>query len=144
MKATIIYHSRRGRTAGYAREIAMHLWTQGVSVKCCATADFKPEMLDECDLLLLGCWTSGWFVINQYPNHRWVTFAKQLPSQLPKHLLLFSTYKFRTGSMFRGMKKHLNLRDVGQIATLQSKTGFLSPEDKRLLDQYVAQIRQQQ
>lgn len=32
MKATVVYYSHQGKTAGYAREIAMYLWSKGWNV----------------------------------------------------------------------------------------------------------------
>lgn len=141
MKATIVYYSRRGKTAAFAREMAMYLWTKGVSVSFCSTADFKQEMLHDCDFLLLGCWTSGWFIVNQHPHDRWVEFARQLPSALPGNLLLFSTYKFSTGSLFRRMKKQLDLSAVKQAAILKSKKAYLSDKHKQVLDGFIAHIK---
>lgn len=145
MKATILYSSRRGKTARYAREIAMHLWSRGLSVSLCSTADFTPERMNDCELLVLGCWTSGWFVINQHPNRRWVQFAQEkLTPPLPRHLLLFTTYKFHTGSMFKNMKRHLRLDGVQAVQTLKSKTGVLTEEQKSSLNSIAQQIRAQQ
>lgn len=141
MKATVIYYSHKGKTARYGREMSMHLWQLGVSVSFCSTADFKPEMLEDCDLLILGCWTSGWFVINQYPHPKWVDFASTLPVKLPEHLILYSTYKFRTGSMFRNMRRHLCLANVKHQAEIKSKIGLLSADDKRTLEEMVARIK---
>lgn len=138
MKVTIVYQSRRGKTAFYAREIAMYLWQQGVSVSLCATSDFTKEKLQNCDCLMLGCWTSGWFIINQHPNKIWVEFArKYLQNPLPRKLLLFTTYKIHTGSLFNRMKNKLNLCNVDLIKTLKSKTGTLSDKDKELLRELV-------
>ena len=138
MKITIVYQSRRGKTAFYAREIAMFLWQQGMNVSLCATSDFSKEKLQDCDCLMLGCWTSGWFFVNQHPNKIWVEFAeKHLQTQLPPKLLLFTTYKIHTGSLFNRMKKKLNLQHVGLIKTLKSKTGMLSTADKTLLRDFI-------
>ena len=141
MKATIVYQSQRGKTAGYAREMAMYLWQKGMNVSLCATSDFKAEKLEHCDCLILGCWTSGWFIVNQHPNKIWTDFAeKYLQGKLPPHLILFTTYKFHTGSMFNRMKKKLNLEGIEKIETLKSKTGFLSTEDKSKLDKFIGNI----
>lgn len=141
MKVTILYQSKRGRTAGYARAMAMYLWSRGMSVSYSSVSDFKPEQLNDCDMLMLGCWTSGWFVVGQHPNKLWVDFAKQLPANLPPRLILFATYKIRTGSMFSRMKKRLNLSQVRRIDTLESKTGILGDYEKKLLDAYVDEIK---
>ncbi|MDO5075644.1 MAG: flavodoxin domain-containing protein [Bacteroidales bacterium] len=136
MKATIIYYSHAGRTAGYAREMAMHLWKQGVSVSLLSTADYSEEKVRDADLLLLGCWTSGWFVINQHPHWRWREFAAQLPCDLQSRLVLFTTYAFRTGSMFSRMLKHLpKTLHHDKHWRMASKTGRLSEQDKELLNQ---------
>ena len=138
MKATIVYQSRKGKTAFYAREIAMYLWQQGVNISLCATSDFSKEKLQNCDCLMLGCWTSGWFVVNQHPNPIWVEFAKKhLQDPLPPKLVLFTTYKIRTGSLFNRMKKRINMNHVKSIQTMKSKTGFLSNQDKILLKEIV-------
>lgn len=142
MKATIVYQSRRGKTAAYAREMAMYLWQKGMSVSLCATSDFTPDKLNHCDCLLVGCWTSGWFLFNQHPNPIWKEFAKQhLQSQLPEHILLFTTYMFRTGSLFKRMKKRMNLHHVSSVRTLKSKTGMVSAADKKVLDELVEQLK---
>lgn len=141
MKVTILYQSKRGRTAGYARAMAMYLWSKGMSVSYSSVADYKPEQLEGCDLLMLGCWTSGWFVLNQHPNSIWVDFARKLPADLPERLILFATYKLRTGSMFARMKKRLSLKSVRRLDTLQSKTGILDDKEKALLDSYIDEIK---
>ena len=138
MKITIVYQSRKGKTALYARAMAMYLWQKGASVSLCATSDFVKEKLEHCDCLMLGCWTSGWFVINQHPNKIWVEFAeKYLQGELPRNLLLFTTYKICTGSLFKRMKSKMNLRRVESIQFLKSKTGILSADDKIVLDEIV-------
>ena len=57
MKAIVIYYSHKGRTANYAREIAMYLWSKGISVSLCSVSDFDRNKAKEADLLLTGCWS---------------------------------------------------------------------------------------
>lgn len=141
MKATILYQSKKGRTAGWARAMAMYLWSKGVNVSYGAISDFKEEQLRDSDLLLLGSWTTGWFVINQKPSKVWIEASKNLPATLPPHLVLFATYKVRTGAIFKRMKGCLNLSDVTQVDTMKSKTGILSDEDKQRLDACIERIK---
>ena len=51
MKATVLYYSRRGKTAGYAREIAMYLWSKGLDVSLSSLTDYDPEKLSGTDFL---------------------------------------------------------------------------------------------
>ena len=91
---------------------------------------------------MLGCWTSGWFIMHQYPNSIWTNFAAtHLQGTLPSHVVLFTTYKFRTGSLFKKMRKHINLEGVSSIFTLKSKTGILSDKDKIALDEIINQLK---
>ena len=53
MKATVVYYSHKGKTAGYAREIAMYLWSKGWNVSLSSLSDFKPERI--LDLRLVCC-----------------------------------------------------------------------------------------
>ena len=76
MKATVLYYSRRGKTAGYAREIAMYLWSKGLDVSLSSLTDYDPEKLSGTDFLFTGCWTCGWFVIGQHPHRRWKEFSR--------------------------------------------------------------------
>ena len=119
----------------------MYLWQKGHNISLCATSDFKPIKLQECDCLMLGCWTSGWFIFKQHPNDIWTEFAQQyLQTKLPSNLVLFTTYKFKTGSLFKKMCEKLNLEGVSTINFLKSKTGILSEEDKMSLDRYVHNV----
>lgn len=141
MKATILYQSKKGRTATWARAMAMYLWRKGVHVSLSAISDYKPEQLHDTDILFLGCWTSGWFVVNQHPSKIWIEASRELPSSLPPYLVLFTTYKIRTGSIFRKMLKFLNLSGIQRMDTMSSKTAILSDEDKKKLDVYVDWIK---
>ena len=148
MKATVLYYSRRGKTAGYAREIAMYLWSKGLDVSLSSLTDYDPEKLSGTDFLFTGCWTCGWFVIGQHPHRRWKEFSRKLSgvilvrNKLPGLFctlfsLLFTTYKFRTGSLFGQMKKTLHIPRSVRVPCLSSKTGFLTKENKELLDQFI-------
>lgn len=43
MKAAVLYYSHKGKTAGYAREIAMYLWSKGLNVSLSSISDAVPE-----------------------------------------------------------------------------------------------------
>ena len=138
----IVYQSKRGTTAAYARAIAMYLWQKGMNVSLCATSDFDSKKLEGCDCLMLGCWTSGWFVVNQHPNTIWTDFVEEkLQVGLPSKVVLFTTYKIHTGSMFNRMWRRLNHEGVELIGTLKSKTGILSAQNREAIDRIIANIK---
>ena len=138
MKAIVIYYSHKGRTANYAREIAMYLWSKGISVSLCSVSDFDRNKAKEADLLLTGCWTCGWFIINQHPHEQWKSLAKTISGIFPiEKTLFFTTHKIRTGSMFRNMKHAMNIPASTRVHRLQSRTGKLSEHDRELLNLFI-------
>lgn len=137
-RAIVLYYSHKGKTAAYAREIAMYLWSRGVSVRLSAVSDAVPEDLEGCDSLISGCWTCGWFVIGQHPHARWKDFARQIQGRVAaSRTLLFTTYRIRTGSMLTRMKRALGITARQQIPFLKSRSGRLTPEDKATLDHFI-------
>lgn len=137
-RAIVLYYSHKGKTAAYAREIAIYLWSRGVSVRLSAVSDAVPEDLERCDFLISGCWTCGWFVIGQHPHARWKDFARQIQDRVEaSRTLLFTTYRIRTGSMLTRMKRTLGITARQQIPFLKSRSGRLTPEDKATLDHFI-------
>lgn len=142
MKATVVYYSHKGKTAGYAREIAMYLWSKGWNVSLSSLSDFKPERIRDTDLLITGCWTCGWFVVGQHPHRTWVDLSRPLAGMVPaEQTLFFTTYKIHTGSMFRKMKKVMQIPRESHSPELKSKTGRLTEKDKEILDQFIKNKR---
>ena len=110
MKAAVLYYSHKGKTAGYAREIAMYLWSKGLNVSLSSVSDAVPEKLSDCDFLVSGCWTCGWFVVGQHPHKRWKAFSRRIRGLVKaERTLFFTTYKFRTGSMYTCMKRTMGI-----------------------------------
>ena len=139
MKAAVLYYSHKGKTAGYAREIAMYLWSKGLNVSLSSISDAVPEKLSDCDFLVSGCWTCGWFVVGQHPHKRWKAFSRRIRGLVKaERTIFFTTYKFRTGSMYTCMKRTMGIPVSCSVPFLKSRTGFLTESDKKQLDQFIA------
>lgn len=136
-KAAIIYHSKRGTTQKYAAEIAFYLKKKGIESKVTSVQKFISNDIEDVDYIFFGCWTSGLFVIFQHPEKEWIQFAKLLPQNLTAKTALFTTYKLRTGSMFRNMKKHLQGKTLDASLLLQSRDGELSEFNKNIIDKFI-------
>ena len=120
-KAVVLYYSHKGKTARYAREIAMYLWSKGLSV-----------------ILITGCWTCGWFVVGQRPHERWRDFSRGIAGRVPAgRTLLFTTYRIRIGSLFRRMREALGLTGRDEVPCLASRSGLLTEADKSRLDLFI-------
>ena len=134
MKAFVTYLSKTGITRKYASEIDAVLRNNQVESIMQNIHDADPSDAGEADLVLLGAWCHGLFILLQHPDKPWVEFARKIPDLSGKKVALFTTYKLATGSMFKKMQKQLILADNQPVEIFKSKNGSLSEEDKvRLL-----------
>lgn len=136
-RVTIIYNSKTGITKKYADEIGAYLKLKEFEVTILSIHEFRAEMLNNVDYLLLGCWTSGLMFFLQHPEKVWNDFATKLPNSIKSKTALFTTYKILTGSMFSKMRKQLNGRIDSCLTEIKSRNGMLSEHDKIVLDNFV-------
>jgi len=132
-KALIIHHSKTGTTKKYGNEIAEYCLQNGIETKVVSIEEFNKKELDKVDYLFLGCWTHGHLIFNQHPDKNWVDFANQLPAITNQKIVLFTTYKVATGSMFRKMKEQLKCDSELIKLELKSRNGRLHESSVTLL-----------
>jgi flavodoxin len=135
--AAIVYRSATGTTRGLAEEIGAHLASRGLDVAVNSVGECDPTSLAGADIVLLGCWTSGYLVVGQHPDEPWLAFVRDLPALGGSRVGLFTTYKLATGSMFRRMRAALGSR-VGPVdLELKSRDRHLSHEGRAALDRLI-------
>ena len=137
--AAIVYESITGVTERFAGEIAAHLAARGVTATAISIGDCDPASLDTHDLVLLGCWTSGLFVVGQHPDKEWVAFVGMIPSLRHPRVALFTTYKLATGSMFGRMRRALERTGAAPGLELKSRDGRLTDEHRKRLDAWLGE-----
>ena len=131
--AAVIYRSRSGTTRRYAEEIGEHLRARGLRVTVASIGDCDVRSLADADVVLLGCWTNGLFVVGQHPDQPWVAFARDLPA-VGGRVGLFTTYQLATGSMFARMRAELRGKTQDPAVELKSRSGRLSEADRAAFD----------
>jgi flavodoxin len=141
-KAIVVYRSHSGVTRRYGEEIAAFLNGKGVAARVVSVGECDMSTLAAADYLLLGCWTSGLFVVRQHPDEPWLAFVRDMPSLAAApaggpRVALFTTYKLRTGSQFPRMRAALAGKTAAPQLELQSRNGRISAADKRALEQFV-------
>lgn len=78
--------------------------------------------------------------MGQHPHRTWTDLSRPLAGIVPaEQTLFFTTYRIRTGSLFRKMKKVMQIPRHAASPELKSKTGRLSDQDKQILDQMIKQ-----
>ena len=136
-RISITYHSKTGITRKFAEGISSYLESKGCNVNLSSIQEFDKTIIANSDVVLLGCWTSGLMVFLQHPDKEWKNFARSLTGIEGKKVVLFTTYKLLTGSMFQKMKSHLPKELNGSVLELKSRNGQLSEEVKLTLNSIV-------
>ncbi len=135
--AAIVYCSATMTTAGLAEDIERQLRAKGIETRVASIGDIDTATLADVDYLFLGCWTHGWFVINQHPEQAWVDWVRGLPRLEKPRVALFTTYLIRTGSMFPLMRRALGDRVPRIDLELKVKGSELTEEARRALEAFV-------
>jgi flavodoxin len=137
-KAVVVYRSHSGVTRKYGEEIAGHLRGRGLAVTVASVGECDFGSLADADYLLLGCWTSGLFVVLQHPDEPWLAFVRDMPVTTSPKVALFTTYKLVTGSQFPKMRAALAGKAREPELELKARGGALSDADRAALDRFVA------
>ena len=137
-KAIVVYRSHSGVTRRYGEEIAAFLIARGVAAQVVSVGECDMATLADADYLLLGCWTSGLFVVRQHPDEPWLAFVREMPATPRPRVALFTTYQLRTGSQFPKMRAALTGKTASPQLELKSRNGHLSAADERSLEQFLA------
>jgi flavodoxin len=134
MKGLVIYNSKKGHTQKYGEEIGKYLLGKNLDTKVISIDNFKEKDIRDADIVFLGSWTNGMFLMFQHPDKKWANFASKLPEIKDKKVGLFTTYTVATGSMFRRMEKKLKDKISEVMIELKSKSCVLTGEEKKRIE----------
>ena len=136
-KALIIVQSKNSRTKKFGEEIAEFLLNRGLSAELVPINSFEPKKLEGADYLLLSSWKNDSLFSAKSPDNEWVTFVKRLPTLNGIKTAIFTSYKFFSGGMFKGMKKYLREKTQNLEYAFKSRDGSLSVSDKLSLNEFI-------
>jgi flavodoxin len=118
MKIAIVYDSSTGTTAKAAEEMGKTLKGNGHQVEVLSVASADPADVSEADLICVGAWVKGLFIIMQHPSLGAMQFIDRLGHLTDKKTVVFCTYKLATGSTLSKMTEALESKGaqvVGQF-----------------------------
>ncbi|HET9442992.1 MAG TPA: flavodoxin domain-containing protein [Acidimicrobiales bacterium] len=95
MKAAVIYESLTGNTRTAATYIAAELERAGVPATVSAVTAIDYQALAEADLVVVGSWTDGLFVVGQRPGR--AGRLRRLPFVSGKRCAVYCTYAIDPG-----------------------------------------------
>ena len=110
MKVAIVFDSRAGTTRDAAT--AMGKVFEDLGHECCveSVAEADPAQASKADLICIGSWTQGLFIVLQHPTKASMQFIDRLGDLKGKKAAVFCTYKLATGSLLPKMAAALEAR----------------------------------
>jgi flavodoxin len=124
MKIAIVYDSSTGTTAKAAETMGNMMEKHGHQCRVQSVAQAGPADVSEADLICLGSWVKGLFIIWQHPTEGTMQFIEQLGDLSGKNAIVFCTYKLATGSTLRQMAQALEEKG----AVVVEKFKYRGPE----------------
>jgi hypothetical protein len=108
MNAVIIYESLTGNTEKAAKLMAKQLRAASVAATVCRITGIDYQALANADLVIVGTWTDGIFVVGQRPGRG--QRLRRLPVLDHKRCLVFCTYALNPGKTLEKMSRILEAR----------------------------------
>ena len=87
-----------------------------------------PEEVSQADLICIGSWVKGIFVILQHPTEETMRFIDRLGNLTGKKALVFCTYKLAIGSTLRQMAQRLTQKGAQVVAQFKYRGPMPSEE----------------
>jgi len=99
MKVAIIYDSRTGNTEAAAGQLAQVYRDRGHEVIVTSADKADPAEAAAADILCVGSWTQGLFIVLQHATPATIRFIDALPSLEGKEAVVFCSYRLSSGKL---------------------------------------------
>jgi len=138
MVAVIIYESLTGNTERAANLMATGLRAAGVPTTVCHVTDIDYQALAAADLVIVGSWVDGIFVIGQRPGRG--QRLRRLPVLDHKRCLVFCTYALNPGKTLEKMRRILEGRGANVLGGMTIRRKNLEQETKEFVGRLLEAI----
>ncbi len=137
MKIAIVYDSQTGTTKKAAESMSRLLRQAGHTPKAISISGANPATMILYDLICVGSWVKGWFIIRQRPTDGIMTFIESIETLTGKDAIVFCTYKLAVGSALRKMAEGLE----GSGARVVGMFKFRGPEPDEAFASFVRSLK---
>jgi flavodoxin len=100
----VIYESLTGHTHSVADRAAAEFERNGIETMVCPATFVDLQWLSESELVLVGSWVDGFFVVGQRPGR--VSRLYNLPAMANKRCAVFCTFALNPGKVTAIMEAH--------------------------------------
>lgn len=115
MKVEIVYDSQTGTTAAASDAMRKKIEQLGHQCRVQSITQANPTDMSRADLICIGTWVKGLFVILQHPTAGTMQFIDRLDDLTDKKVIVFCTYKLAAGSTLRQMANALERKGATVI-----------------------------
>ena len=136
MNIAIVYDSSTGTTAKAAEAMGKTMEEHGHQCRVLSVAQADPVDVSEVDLICVGTWVKGLFIILQHPTAGSMQFIERLGNLADKKAVVFYTYKLATGSTLHQMTKALE----GKGAKVVGQFRYRGPEPNSEFASFVTSL----
>ncbi|MEZ4662327.1 MAG: flavodoxin family protein [Caldilineaceae bacterium] len=136
MNIAIVYDSSTGATASAANAMAKTLEEYGHQCHTQSVFQADPDIVSQADLICIGSWVKGIFIIMQHPTKETMRFIDRLGDLTGKQALVFCTYKLAVGPTLRRMAQRLEQQGAQVVAQFK----YRGPEPSDEFASFVASL----
>jgi hypothetical protein len=113
MKAAVIYESMTGNTRSLAGKIGDELRSRGIETSVSPITNIDLQAVSEADLVFVGSWTDGLFLVGQKPGRS--GRLKAMPTLAGKKTVAFCTFALHPGHVVSKLTQILEHRGAEVI-----------------------------
>lgn len=136
MEIAIVYDSSTGITERAAEAMGKTLEEHGHQCQVQSILEADPGSVSEADLICIGTWVKGLFIIGQHPTEGSMMFINRLESLQGKKAVVFCTYKIATGKSLPTMAEALE----GKGAQVVGQFKYRGPEPNKKFASFAASL----
>jgi len=116
MNITIVYDSSTGKTRQASEAMCKLFKGHGHQCQVYSVGKIKPEEVKNADLICVGTWVKGLFIIKQHPTEASMQFIDELGDLNGKRVVVFCTYLLAAGSTLKQMSHALQANGAEVLA----------------------------
>jgi len=132
MKAMVIYESLTGHTRRLGELIAGELVGRGIEGSVCPITRIDLDALSAADVVLVGSWVDGIFVVGQKPGR--ASRLRNLPAMRGKQAAVFCTFALNPGKTIAKMTTIVEGRGAAVIGGMAIRRDDLEGGAVELVD----------
>lgn len=138
MRAVVIYESLTGNTRTAAEKIGEHLVAEGVSTTVCPTTQVDYQALADADLVVVGSWTDGLFLVAQKPAR--AGRISQLPYLTGKKCAVFCTFALDPGKTIDKLTDLLQERGADVLGGMSIRRNRIDEGAREFVDRVLGVV----